>query len=71
MDSSDQEDKASLEQNIEKQRMGDRDLQRKAGKPPRKGDPDVSVRDPKVKEMPRRHGTDPDETYRTGRQGPK
>jgi hypothetical protein len=73
MDTSDQEDKASLAQNIAKQRMGDRELQRRAGKPPRKGDADVSVHDPDVKEMQRnnKHGTDPDETYRTGRQGPK
>ena len=79
---SDAENPDLVQQHVEKNRMGDRELKKKPGKqppqeadpndrtPPRKGDPQQVENVPGRKEY-HPHGSDPDETYRTGRQGPK
>lgn len=78
----DTENPELVKQHVQKNKMGDQELKRKPGKapssetdqndrtPPRKGDPQ-QVENVPGREEEHRYGTDPDETYRTGRQGPK
>ena len=72
-----------VRQHVEKGRVGDRELQKKPGRPPpgsadardrtppRKGDPEQVENVPGREEHKSSRRPDHDETYRTGKTGPK
>lgn len=67
----DSENPRLVAQQAGKNRMNDDELNRKPGKkPPHKGDPEQVENVPGREQLNPRRGPDPDETYRTGRQGP-
>jgi hypothetical protein len=60
-----------MAQHLRKNRMGSRELNEKPGKrPPHKGDPEQVENVPGREPLNPHRRPDPDETYRTGRQGP-